>query len=191
MGHRYDFGPWRTYVFQRLGGLEMIPPGQVKPRRARPARPEPGAVVLSAFPERRDWVQFSEAYGDPGSGVALPNRDDRPAVPVCRSPVTYRGTEPLQHTIANFKAALAAAGLTEGFLNAVGPASCARFANEYYEDDEELLYACADAMRAEYRSASRRSITRSAGCPPSASASTNVVASTDCGPGGRVHRQIA
>lgn len=147
ISHRYDFGPWWTYVFQRLAGLEMVPPGEIRPRRAKP---QPGEVVLSTFPERRDWVHFSEAYGDPASGVALPNRENRPTVPVCRGPITYRGTKPLQRTIANFKAALAAAGLASGFLNAVGPASCARFANEYYDDDEELLYACADAMRAEY-----------------------------------------
>ena len=36
-------------------------------------------------------------------------------------------------------------------MNSVAPASCARFANEYYETDEELLYACADAMREEYK----------------------------------------
>ncbi len=148
MDHRYDFGPWWTYVFQRLAGLEMVPPGEIRPPRTKPA--EPGAVVLATFPERRDWVQFSEAYGDPNSGVALPNRENRPLVPVCRAPVTYRGTEAMQRTIDDFKLALAAAGRTEGFLNAVGPASCARFANEFYEDDEELLFACADAMRTEY-----------------------------------------
>jgi len=148
MGHRYDFGPWWTYVFQRLGGLEMVPPREVRPPRRRPR--QPGEVVLSTFPERRDWVQFAEAYGDPSSGVALPNRDNRPTVPVCRGPISYRGAAPLRGTIANLKAALAAAGATDGFLNAVGPASCARFANEFYESDEELLYACADAMRAEY-----------------------------------------
>jgi 5-methyltetrahydropteroyltriglutamate--homocysteine methyltransferase len=32
----------------------------------------------------------------------------------------------------------------------VAPASCARFGNEYYADDEEMMYACADAMREEY-----------------------------------------
>ena len=145
--HRYDFGPWWTYIFQRLSGLEMVPPGEIRPRRAKP---QPGEVVLSTFPERRDWVQFSAAYGDPSSGVALPNRENRPAIPVCRGPISYCGDEPMQRTIANFRKALDAAGLATGFLNAVGPASCARFANEFYDDDEELLYACADAMRAEY-----------------------------------------
>jgi 5-methyltetrahydropteroyltriglutamate--homocysteine methyltransferase len=32
----------------------------------------------------------------------------------------------------------------------VAPGSCARFGNEYYDDDEALIYACADAMREEY-----------------------------------------
>jgi 5-methyltetrahydropteroyltriglutamate--homocysteine methyltransferase len=148
MDHRYDFGPWWTYVFQRLGGLEMVPAGEL---RAPRLQPKTGEVALGTFPERRDWLQFSEAYGDPSSGVALPNRDNRPTLPVCRSPITYRGHEALRATIANFKAALAAAGLADGFLNSVGPASCARFANEHYDYDEELLYACADAMREEYR----------------------------------------
>ena len=148
MGFRYEFGPWWTYVFERLGGLEMVSPSQLKPP---PGHPEPGAVVLSPFPERRDWVEFSDAYGDPDSGVALPNLDFSAPVPVCRGPITYQGGEALRAAIANFKAALGEAGLTDGFLNAVAPASCARFANEYYGSDEELLFACADAMREEYQ----------------------------------------
>lgn len=38
-------------------------------------------------------------------------------------PISYQGHEALQTTIANFKAALGAAGLADGFLNAVGPAN--------------------------------------------------------------------
>ena len=45
----------------------------------------------------------------------------------------------MQRDIADLKAALAAAGLADGFLNSVAPGSCARFGNEYYADDEELL----------------------------------------------------
>jgi 5-methyltetrahydropteroyltriglutamate--homocysteine methyltransferase len=148
MSFRYEFGPWWTYVFERLGGLEMVAPSQLKPPDGHP---EPSAVVLSPFPERRDWVEFGDAYGDPDSGVALPNRDFNAPLPVCRGPITYQGGEALRGAIANFKAALGEAGLTEGFLNAVAPASCARFANEYYGSDEELLFACADAMREEYQ----------------------------------------
>ena len=36
-------------------------------------------------------------------------------------------------------------------MNSIAPASCARMPNEYYKSEEELLYACADAMREEYK----------------------------------------
>jgi 5-methyltetrahydropteroyltriglutamate--homocysteine methyltransferase len=69
---------------------------------------------------------------------------------VARGPITYRGQAAIQRDIAHFKAALEAQGLKDGYLNSVAPGSCARFGNEYYDDDETLIYACADAMREEY-----------------------------------------
>ena len=36
-------------------------------------------------------------------------------------------------------------------MNSIAPASCARMPNEYYKTEEELLYACADAMHEEYK----------------------------------------
>ncbi|HEX4034347.1 MAG TPA: cobalamin-independent methionine synthase II family protein [Solirubrobacteraceae bacterium] len=145
MGESYDFGPWLRYVFERLDGVELaLATASTPPQEAS------GEVVLGPMSERRDWVLFSDAYGDPSSGVALPAwRPDNPW-PVVRGPISYGGRAALTRDIANFKAALAENGLEEGFLNAVGPASCARLANEYYATDEELLYACADAMREEY-----------------------------------------
>src|SRR5580693_2073811 len=148
MGQRYDYGSWWTYVFQRLGGLELAPVGLMEVRREAP---KPGEVVLGSFNDRRDWLAFSEAYGDPSSGAMLPNRAARTMSPVCRGPVTYTGAEALQADIAHFKAALDAAGLADGFMNAVAPGSCSRFGNEFYATEEELLYACADAMREEYQ----------------------------------------
>jgi 5-methyltetrahydropteroyltriglutamate--homocysteine methyltransferase len=46
---------------------------------------------------------------------------------------------------------MTAAGVAEGFMSAVAPGSASRIANAYYQTDEELLFACADAMREEYR----------------------------------------
>ena len=145
MGQRYDYGAWWTYVFQRLSGLELSELGIVAIPQAK-ARP--GQITLASFGERRDWQRFAEAYGDPSSGAALPNRAS--VAPVCRGPITYQGQDAVQRDIADLKAALAAAGLTDGFLNSVAPGSAARFGNEYYADDEEQLQACADAMREEY-----------------------------------------
>src|SRR6185437_7233624 len=66
-------------------------------------------------------------------------------------PITYTGQEAVATDIANFKAAMQAAGFQEGFMSAVAPGSASRIANTYYKTEEELLYACADAMREEYR----------------------------------------
>jgi 5-methyltetrahydropteroyltriglutamate--homocysteine methyltransferase len=145
MGERYDYGAWWSYVFPRLGGLELT---DVALLSAPQARPKPGEVALASFAERRDWQQFAEAYDDPSSGAALPNRP--PVTPVARGPITYVGQEAIQRDIGHFKAALDAQGLQDGYLNSVASGSCARFGNEYYDDDEALIYACADAMREEY-----------------------------------------
>jgi 5-methyltetrahydropteroyltriglutamate--homocysteine methyltransferase len=145
MGEDYDFGPWLRYVFERLGGVEITSKAATPPQRAS------DELALGPMSERRDWVLFSEAYGDPHSGVALPAWNPDDPWPVVRGPITYAGRHALERDIANFKAALGAAGLEDGFLNAVGPASCARLANEHYATDEELLYACADTMREEYK----------------------------------------
>ena len=146
MGQRYDYGSWWTYVFQRLGGIELT---QVSIAEMPQAKAKPGEVTLASFGERRDWQAFADAYLDPSSGASVPNRENAVA-PVCRGPITYTGQEAVRRDIADMKAAMAAAGVSDGFLNAVAPGSCGRFGNQYYADDEEMMYACADAMREEY-----------------------------------------
>ena len=148
MNFRYDFGPWWMYVFERLGGLEITDKGLPEVEQA-PAKP--GEITLAPFGQRRDFLEFSEAYSDPTSHAALPNPEIGTGAPICTGPLTYKGQALIERDIANMKAALEAAGLEDGFLNAVAPASCARFATEYYKTDEELIYACADAMREEYK----------------------------------------
>jgi 5-methyltetrahydropteroyltriglutamate--homocysteine methyltransferase len=146
MGVRYDYGTWWTYVFPRLSGLELA---KLTLLDIPQAAPKPGAVKLGSFADRRDWNQFLDAYSDPQSGAALPNPPT--FAPVCQGPITFIGQADVQRDIADMKAAMAAAGVTEGYLNSVAPASCARVGNTYYADDEELMYACADAMREEYQ----------------------------------------
>jgi 5-methyltetrahydropteroyltriglutamate--homocysteine methyltransferase len=147
-GQRYDYGSWWSYVFQRLGGIELA---DVSLRSVRLAPPKPGELALGNFTQRRDRRLFPEAYADPASGASLPDTGEARRAPVCRGPITYIGAEAVQRDIANLKAAMEAAGVSDGYLNAVAPGSCMRFGNEYYATDEELLQACADAMREEYR----------------------------------------
>lgn len=146
MGDPVDYGAWWGYVFERLGGLELaeVPLWEMPTHRS-----EPGNVVLSSFGDRRDWLRFADAYGDPAWGIVVGGASRR--FPVCRGPLTYTGHAAVQRDIANAKAAFESAGIQEGFLNSVAPGSCARFANEYYKTDEEFLWAAADAMREEYK----------------------------------------
>ncbi|HET6183138.1 MAG TPA: cobalamin-independent methionine synthase II family protein [Acetobacteraceae bacterium] len=146
MGHKVNYGAWWSYSFSRLGGLDPNGPGLYE---FPPHRSKPGEVVLTSFGDRRDRQKFAAAYNDPESGITTGPRP--PHWPVCVAPITYIGQEQITRDIANFKAALAAAGLTEGFMTSVAPGSAARIGNRYYKTDEEFVFACADAMREEYR----------------------------------------
>jgi 5-methyltetrahydropteroyltriglutamate--homocysteine methyltransferase len=147
MGHRYDYGAWWAYIFQRLGGLALHENLWDLPS----APPQPGELSLAGWDQRRDFVQFREAYEDPESGASGPSPDLEAGIPVCEAPITYVGHDAVAQDIAHLRAALDAAGLETGYLNAVAPGSCARFGNAHYDTEEELIYACADAMREEYQ----------------------------------------
>jgi len=104
--------------------------------------------VLTNFADRRDRARFAAAYADPDSGTSI---GPRPTAPTCVGPLTYTGHDAIMADIANFKAALTAAGIEEGFMTSIGPGSCSRIGNAYYKTDEEFVYACAEAMREEYK----------------------------------------
>ena len=145
MGQGVNYGSWWRYSWQRLSGIE---PGEQSLYEMAPQRSRPGEVVLTSFGDRRDRTQFAAAYNDPDSGITT---GPRPPAPVCAGPLRYAGHDMIRADIANFKAALTAAGVAEGFMTAVAPGSCSRIGNRYYKTDEEFLYACADAMREEYK----------------------------------------
>ena len=71
--------------------------------------------------------------------------------PACIGPVSYTGQAAIKADIDNFKSALNANGYTEGFMTSVAPGSVARIVNRYYKTDDEFLFACANAMREEYK----------------------------------------
>jgi len=146
MGHRVHYGAWLSYCFHRLGGLDLTGPDM---RDMPPRRSRPGETVLTSFSDRRDRVRFAAAYADPDSGITT---GPRPATgPVCVGPLTYIGRAAVQADIANFKAALTAAGIEEGFMTSIAPGSTTRIGNTFYKTQEEFLFASADAMREEYK----------------------------------------
>jgi 5-methyltetrahydropteroyltriglutamate--homocysteine methyltransferase len=146
MGHKVNYRAWWSYSFNRLGGLDLAGPGinTIPAQRSRP-----GAIVLSSNADRRDRQKFLAVYTDPEG--AIYTGPPLPHWPVCVGPIVYKGQEAIKTDIAHFKAALAASGIEEGFMTSVGPGSAARLANSYYKTDEEFVFACADAMREEYK----------------------------------------
>ena len=147
MAHRVNYGAWWNYIFQRLSGLELSPDATEIDLPAR--RHGAGEIFLTSMADRRDRVRFNQAYADPEAGVSM-----GPIVmrrPVCTGPVKYVGQAALKADIDNFKAALKDAGVQEGFMTAVAPGSAGRLRNRYYKTDEEFIFACADALKEEYK----------------------------------------
>jgi 5-methyltetrahydropteroyltriglutamate--homocysteine methyltransferase len=92
-------------------------------------------------------VEFAEFYKDFG-WVAPTDRV------VCTGPIDYIGQNEIAKEIRLFKEALAEADVKveETFMCALAPAWLEHFFyNEFYQTDEEYLFALADAMRHEYR----------------------------------------
>jgi 5-methyltetrahydropteroyltriglutamate--homocysteine methyltransferase len=155
MGWAYDYGSWWSYVVRRLDGLEAVEAGLWGTTLAAHlnAPMAPKDFVVGNWVDRRDMARFQEAYMDPASGCALPEQFMTGHSPLASGPIKYHGQAEIRRDIDNLKAGLKAAGLsTEGaWMNAIAPASCARVPTNYYKTEEELLYACADAMREEYK----------------------------------------
>ncbi len=123
-----------VYAHQRLDGLTAT-----------------GRVRVSPWDSSRESQAFPEFYGTtrPAPG-AKPNPSNMQMV--CTGPITYRAQERLTRDLDNLKAATAAAGAVEAFVPAISPCDVAgNQENEYYQTDEEFLFAIADALRVEYR----------------------------------------
>ena len=146
MSSNVDYGAWWSYSFNRLGGLELTDGG---PFADEPKRSTPGHVRLTTFPDRRDWKIFADAYHDPESGIAVGERGA--LFPTATGPVTYTGHDAIAADIANFTAALAGSDQKTGFITSLSPGSASRIGNDYYSTEEEFIWACADAMREEYK----------------------------------------
>ncbi len=147
MGQKINYGAWWSYSFQRLGGLKL---GDFM-YRMPPHRRHGDEVVLTSFPDRRDRGLFPAAYADPESGVSSNRGGPGMRLPICVDKLTYTGHDAIAADIAHFKSALAEAGIDEGFMTSIAPGSCSRIGNEHYKTEEEFIYACADAMREEYK----------------------------------------
>jgi len=60
--------------------------------------------------------------------------------------ITYTGHDAIAATSRISRRASRRRGSTR-VHDSIAPGSCSRIGNEYYKTEEELIYACADAMR--------------------------------------------
>ena len=132
---------WSQYVLERLDGFER-----------RPVAPG----VADPFARGLDRQRFPEFYAELDAHDRAQGRFDGGAgaryESVCVAPIAYTGQDALARDIGNFRAALEEVDVAEGFLPVAAPASVIPDRrNEYYESDEALVFAIADAMRVEYR----------------------------------------
>jgi 5-methyltetrahydropteroyltriglutamate--homocysteine methyltransferase len=121
-----------SYVNARLGGLE--------PRASTGAAPWSASREARAFPDYYAWA----AEANPsGAATALHL--------AATGPVRYTGAEALASDIRHLKAAVAEHGAQEAFMPSISPTNVEDWqSNEYYDSDEEFLFAIADAMHEEY-----------------------------------------
>ena len=149
MASNYDYGVWWNYAFARMEGF--VPAESVSETAHK--KSSVADMALTSMGNRRDWQKFSEFYSDPESTGTLigsaPRRRTRR--PVCTAPIKYTGHAGIAADIANLKRAMAASGVDEGFMCSIGPGSFARGEDLYYKNEEEFVFAAADAMREEYK----------------------------------------
>lgn len=122
-----------TYISERLGGFT---PSE-----------EEGEDLWKESRESLAFPEFYEAQRRIREGLAA-----KPIQLVCTGSIAYEGHSALRRDIANVKAAAQSRGAEEVFMTAVSPSDVeGQQANKFYKDDEEYLYAIADAMHEEYQ----------------------------------------
>jgi 5-methyltetrahydropteroyltriglutamate--homocysteine methyltransferase len=131
------FRSWSFYVLDRLSGIEE-------------------RDIASATGAGRDRGKFPEFYAEYFPTQKLPKR----GTVVCVAPIAYKGHAALEKDIAIFRHALEGTRVMGAFLPVVAPASALpRHKNEYYKNDEEFLFALADALHEEYAAIVRAGLT--------------------------------
>lgn len=125
-----------AYYGRRFSGLTT--------KKVKPG--EPLAMALAT----RERLEFADFYKEamPWMSAMLPER------PICAAPVTYIGQDEIASDIEICKAALAEANVKaqDVFMCSLSPGWLEHFFyNEYYANDEQYIFALADAAKHEYR----------------------------------------
>jgi 5-methyltetrahydropteroyltriglutamate--homocysteine methyltransferase len=125
----YGKSGWANYMLERMTGFV----------------PQPNKLYEAVW-LGRDRFRFKEFMESefPRGAKGTPGHD-------CVGPIKYQGHAEVRRDLENLKAAAAAAGAHDVFFTAVAPASVGYDAsNEYYQSEEDYVFAIADALREEY-----------------------------------------
>jgi 5-methyltetrahydropteroyltriglutamate--homocysteine methyltransferase len=131
-------GDWLSYVDGRFGGFEEGPP--------------PEQPIITRGKDREEFADFYRYATEKGT-LFFTSGDIKTTAKrqhwVCTGPITYRGQAGVQRQVDCLRAALPNGA--EAFITATAPASLEPYwRNEFYETEEEFVYALAEALRAEY-----------------------------------------
>jgi 5-methyltetrahydropteroyltriglutamate--homocysteine methyltransferase len=130
-------GDWLRYMQNRFGGFTEISVGDEKSLIERGKDREEFADLYKYATER------GTLFYSPGAQIAK----KRP-VQACTGPVTYVGKDELKKEIDVTRAV---AGTDNVFLTSTAPGSLEVYRrNHYYKNDEDYVFALAEAMRVEY-----------------------------------------
>jgi len=132
-------GDWLAYLDNRFEGFEARPPAGGRP------------LILQGK-DREEFADFYRHASERGTLFYEPGGQIKHARPhwVATAPIRYRGTAELQREIEIFRASVGPD--LEAFITSTAPASLEPYrGNEYYQSEEEFVFALAEAMRTEYQ----------------------------------------
>jgi 5-methyltetrahydropteroyltriglutamate--homocysteine methyltransferase len=130
-------GDWLRYMLNRFAGFTDIPTPHGKP-------------LIEQGRDREEFADFYKYASERGTLFYTPGAQIAKKRPVqaCTGPVSYVGQAELKQQI---DVTIATAGADNVFLTSTAPASLEVYRpNRYYKNDEEYVYALAEAMRVEY-----------------------------------------
>jgi 5-methyltetrahydropteroyltriglutamate--homocysteine methyltransferase len=130
-------GDWLRYMQKRFGGFTEIEAPDGKP-------------LIEQGKDREDFADFYKYASERGTLFYTPGAQIAKKRPVqaCTGPVTYVGQGELK---AEIDVTVATAGKENVFLTSTAPASLEVYRrNRYYKNDEDYVFAIAEAMRVEY-----------------------------------------
>jgi 5-methyltetrahydropteroyltriglutamate--homocysteine methyltransferase len=130
-------GDWLRYMQNRFGGFTEIAAGDEKP-------------LIERGKDREEFADFYKYATERGTLFYAPGAQIAKKRPVqaCTGPVTYVGQAELKKEI---DVTVAVAGRANAFLTSTAPGSLEVYRhNRYYKNDEDYVFALAEAMRIEY-----------------------------------------